>query len=381
MSIPRIRVAYILTPITFGGAEKVSLNFLRTVNRERFDIQPVLLIRPWDDELYFEQELRELGYVYEKVPVALTTDGDPMRVARVAQRLLIYMKNGAFDLVHTHGYFADICGQFAARLLGIKGVSTCHGFIYTDLKLRLYNLLDKYCLRLCKKVIAVSDGIKSELIESGIRDTRISVIANAVSLSSDQATLTRSRQEKRRLLGIGSDEFVIGYLGRLSVEKGLAYLIEAACESLNGTRIKLVIIGDGPERQALEQQAQSRGIAESVIFVGFQPNPESWHPAFDLFVLPSLTEGTPLALLESMSAGVPVIASAVGGVPKIVTDGVNGILLPPGDPKAIKEQVQFLAGNPDFAYRIGRAGRELIKANYSVDRWCRAIEDCYSSVR
>ena len=381
MKAPKLKVAYILTPITFGGAEKVSLNFLRSVNRNRFDIRPILLVRPWETELYFGQELRQLGYDYETVPVAMKTNGDPMRVMRVAQKLHDFLKKGAFDLVHTHGYFADICGQFAARLLGINGLSTCHGFIATDLKLRMYNLLDKYALRLCKIIIAVSEGIKIELIDSGVREFRISVIANAVSLPYEAAELAAHRELKRCILGLKPDDFVVGYLGRLSSEKGLGYLIEAAKELLDEEiKVKLLFIGDGPEREALEQQAKAKGLADNVTFAGFQNDPESWYPALDIFALPSLTEGTPLALLESMASAVPVIASAVGGVPKIVTDGVNGLLIPPGNSREIKEKIQLLAQNSDLCGRLGRAGGEHIRENYSIGAWCRAIENCYCRV-
>lgn len=378
MAASRARVAYILTPITFGGAEKVSLNFLRTVDRSRFDIQPILLIRPWEEELYFARELRQLGYAYETVPVALKTSGDPMRVPRVAHRLLSILKKGAFDLVHTHGYFADICGLPAARLLGITSVSTCHGFVANDLKLRIYIRLDKYVLQLSRVVIAVSEGIRAELTKSGIRDSRITVIPNAVAPSCGEAETQIRRQEKRRALAFAQDELVVGYMGRLSEEKGLTYLLEAVAELRDAAvRVKLLVVGDGPERAALEQQVKARGLENMVIFAGFQTDIESWYPAFDIFTLPSLTEGTPLALLEAMAVGVPVIASAVGGVPKVVTDGVNGLLVPPGNPSAIRKKIQLLHGNSELSCRLGRAGLDTVKVKYGIDGWCRAVESCY----
>ena len=381
MMTSRTSIAYILTPITFGGAEKVSLNFLRSVDRQRFDICPILLIRPWEEELYFAREIRDLGYSFETVPVAIRTDGDPMRVPRVAHKLYSYLKGGGFSIVHTHGYFADICGQFAAFMLGINGISTCHGFIKNDLKLKIYNLLDKYTLRLCKKVIAVSEGIRGELLRSGIKDSSITVIPNAVSLPRNGIGLDSRRKAKRELLSINPEEHVVGYLGRLSSEKGLAYLIEASAELINAAvKIKILIVGDGPERGNLERQVQERGLSGKVIFTGFQTDPENWYPAFDVFALPSLTEGTPLALLESMAVGVPVIASAVGGVPKIVRDGVNGLLVPPGDIKAIKEKVQLLAFDSNLCRRLSRAGVKSITTNYSIDSWCHSIENCYDGL-
>lgn len=226
------RVAYILTPITFGGAEKVSLNFLRTVDRSRFDIRPILLVRPWEDEPYFAQELRRHGYGYATVPVAQRTSGDRLRVLRVIRRLSALLRESSCDLVHTHGYFADICGVPVARMLNLHSVSTCHGFIANDRKLKIYNALDKLALRWCKKVIAVSEAIRSDLVRSGIKESRIAVIQNAVESSIEASVLRERRREKRQALCMAPDEYVVGYVGRLSEEKGVKFLVEADRKSV-----------------------------------------------------------------------------------------------------------------------------------------------------
>lgn len=382
MATTSTRVAYILTPITFGGSEKVSLNFLRTVDRSRFDIQPILLTRPWEEAPYFACELKKLGYTYDTIPVGLKASGDRLRVPRVAWRLHSILKQGSFDLVHTHGYFADICGLPVARLLGINGISTCHGFIANDRKLTTYNLLDKYALRLSRSVIAVSEGIKAELTRSGILDFRITVIPNAVETSSGEEELRARRQEKRRSLAIAPHEHVVGYLGRLSEEKGLTYLLDAATELRDApVPVKLLLIGDGPERSALEQLVRVRGLESMVIFAGFQTDIEYWLPALDSFVLPSLTEGTPMALLEAMAVGVPVVATAVGGVPMVVTDGVNGLLVPPGRVGPISDKIQMLIENPDLKRRLSIEGLNTIKTKYDIHSWCRRIENLYDGIK
>ena len=257
MNKKKIKVAYILTPITFGGAEKVSLNFLRAVDRDRFDIRPILLTRPWEEEPYFAREIHRSGYFYETVPVALrplSNGRDRLRLPRVACRFHSILKKGAFDIVHTHGYFADICGLPVARLLGMRSFSTCHGYIAGNDKLRVYNSLDKYALRLCGKIIAVSDGIRNELVRSGIKEDRVVVIPNAVASSFKEDQLLARRRDKRHSLNIAPDDFVVGYLGRLSQEKGINYLIDAVLGMRDsGNQIKLLIVGDGPERPSMEQ--------------------------------------------------------------------------------------------------------------------------------
>ena len=377
----KIKVAYILTPITFGGSEKVSMNFLRSVDRKRFDILPILLVRPWEDEPYFAREISLLGYVYNTVPVAIKTGGDPIRVLRVAWRLYSTLKQGSFDLVHTHGYFADICGLPIAKLLGIYNISTCHGFISTSLTLNIYNIIDKYALRLCNKIIAVSDAIREDLIGSGVDPIRLEVIQNSVNTSFEKMELLALRQRSRETLCIEQDEFVVGYIGRLSAEKGVEYLIEAVAElQAAAVFVKLLIIGDGPEKLTLEKLVMDKSLDDSVIFAGFQTDIEKWFPALDIFALPSLTEGTPMALLEAMAAGVPVIASAVGGVPKVVTDGVDGLLVPPRDSMAISEKINWLKENPEILKEFSKAGLDTINAHYSIDSWCRSIEKLYSNV-
>lgn len=384
MAVDRIKIAYILTPITFGGAEKVSLNFLRAVDRDRFDIHLILLTRPWEEPPYFAREIDKLGYSYDTVPVALKipgvlkVGGDPLRLPRVAHRLYLILKRGTFDLVHTHGYFADICGLPVARLLGIASISTCHGFIANDLKLRVYNWVDKMALRLCRTVIVVSESIMFELGRRGINSSRLAFIPNAVSTPCGVTDLRASGEEKRCSLGISQQELVVGYLGRLSEEKGVKYLIEAIAKLREAAcPVTLLIIGDGPERQTLEQKVRASGLESKVIFAGFKTDIENWIPTFDIFTLPSLTEGTPMALLEAMAFGVPVIATSVGGVPSVVTDGVNGLLVPPGNAQALSEKIQLLKDTPELKSKLVRAGAVTIKENYGVDKWCRKVERQY----
>lgn len=376
-----IRVAYILTPITFGGSEKVSLNFLRHVNRERYEIFPILLVRPWENDPYFACELRRCGYHFERVPVAVRRDADPFRVPRVAGRIFALLREGSFHLAHTHGYFADICGLPAARLLGIPGISTCHGYISNGGNLKLYNMLDKIVLRLCTRIMAVSEGIRGDLMISGLDGGRIDVVHNAAGSTLKEEDFHRLRLEKRSSLSIGADEFVAGFAGRLSQEKGARYLIEAASEMKHhGKRYKLLIMGDGPERECLSSMVKKAGLDRDVLFTGFLENSEEWLPALDIFVLPSLTEGTPMALLEAMAMGIPVIASAVGGVPDVIEDGINGFLVPPGESRAIHERIMLLIDKPDQMKRFSRAGKETVNSRYNVRDWCRRIEQMYDSL-
>ena len=377
----QVKVAYICTPIDFGGAEKVSLNFLRNTDKEKFTVCPIFLIRPWEEKPLLVQLVEEAGYNPLFVPVGLQPYASLLRVFHVVRRLFFVLRKGGFELVHTHGYFADICAIPLAKIIGIPILSTCHGFVSNSKKLRLYNKLNKWALRLCTTVIVVSEAMKVDLVQGGIKESRVIVMPNAVMVSVDSQALHRQRYERRKELGIGSGEFVVGYLGRLSEEKGVRFLVEALSISLQGRgKLKLVIVGDGPEKSALKKLTRDYSLDSKVIFAGFQANTEPWLPVFDLFVLPSLTEGTPMALLEAMAAGIPVVASAVGGVPSVVKDRINGLLVPPCRADLIAEKIELLINDHELRKAISLNAMDHIGKKYEVGAWCRSIERIYRDV-
>lgn len=376
----RLKIAYICTPIDFGGAEKVSLNFLRTVDRERFDITPILLIRPWEPLPYFAEQLIMHRFNCITVPVAQTPHSGLSRVLRVAWKLFSLLRQGRYDLVHTHGYFADICAIPSARLAGIKSVVTCHGFISNDRKLRLYNHLDKLLIRLSTVVIVVSEGIGKELLRFGITNKQIRVVPNGVPAGPDHLRGKQLRLETRSALKLSEDELVVGYLGRLSEEKGVKYLVEAVAQLKGqGAAVKLLLVGDGPSRRGLEELSNSRLGNGHVFFAGFQENTEQWLMAMDVFALPSLTEGTPMALLEAMSARVPVVASAVGGVPKVIKNRENGLLVPPGDVAELSVALARLLAGDGLGSRLAANAVRDVERDYGLDVWRKKYEEIYEN--
>jgi glycosyltransferase involved in cell wall biosynthesis len=367
-----------LTPVTFGGAERVSFNFLKNIDRKKFDILPVLFIRPWEEEPYFVREIRKYGYPYLSVPVSLRESADPLRVFRAYAKTYSYLRRYSFDLVHTHGYFADICGLPVARLLGVPAVSTCHGFINTDSRLRFYNRLDLYTLRMSQRVFCVSKEIRELLVEHGIPSARIRLVANAVEINANNAHAGLLRKNGRKMFNIREEDIVLGFCGRLSPEKGIRYLIEAAAAlSKAGLPIKLMIMGNGPERPLIEKLTNSLRLKEKVIMTGFREDARELMAVFDLFVLPSLTEGTPMALLEAMSMGLPVIASAVGEVPTIIGLGENGLLISPGRTDQIVHAVRRITENSKFRDKISNAALETIKIRFGLENWMKEMENYY----
>lgn len=378
----RIKIAYLLTPIDFGGAEKVSLNFLKNVDRNKFSIWPIVLVRPWENFNLFIEGIKKENYQYLTIPVArkpLSKGRDYFRVIRCFRILFSILRKQRYNLVHSNGYFADIISIPVSRLLGMPHISTCHGFISNDRNLSVYNRLDRLVLRFSDKIIAVSENIRDDLVRNGIKKSRITVIQNAIQTAANEAEkYAENRRKKRASLAIKNDEILVGYVGRLSDEKGVQYLIEAGMLLIEaGMSCKILIIGDGPQREELKHTVKQKGLERAIIFTGFQTDVEKWMPCLDIFVLPSLTEGTPMALLEAMLFGIPVVASDVGGIPKVIRNGENGILVDSADPKALAQKIKKLIGIPDLRVKIGRSGSDLIKKEYDVIEWCRKIEKCY----
>jgi len=376
-----IRVAFMLTPVEFGGAERVCMTLLRNIDRARFDVVPILLTRPWEKDNLFVRELRKQRYEICEIPVALRETGDYLRVLRCYKLVWGLLKGRGFDLLHTHGYFADIVGIPMARLNGLPSVATCHGFISNTWKYNLYSTLDRVALRLGTQVLAVSEAIKQDLVDFGLRPSRVRVMVNAVGSAENDDLTQATRDARRKSHGICSADFVVGYVGRLSAEKGLKYLLTACADLVtSGVPLRALVIGDGPQRNELEHLSRQLGLGNRVVFAGFQEDVVQWLPCMDVFVLPSLTEGTPMALLEAMAYGVPAVASAVGGVPQVIRHGETGLLVSPGNTGEISGAVLTLYGNSGTRRTLSQNARTLARMRYGVAEWIGRIEAVYRSL-
>ena len=375
-STPRpIRVALFATSVAFGGIERVVLNLLRHMP-PGVEIVPIVFTRTdCEDQTFFER-LREMGLPHETLYVNSHTPALIVNpVVNLAQAIRI-VKNGRFDLIHSHGYRADAFTLVVAKYLGIPFVSTVHGFTPTDPRLRLWCELDARLLRFFPRVMAVSAPMKEQLVAYGLDAARVEVVINAVEEAAHSGS---SRREMRLRLGISENEFVFGFVGRLSDEKGVDHLLQAAEDLVAKERsARFVIVGDGPRKDDLLEATRSRGLEEKVDFVGFQSDTAPWYETFDAFVLPSLSEGTPMALLEAMAHGLPSVATAVGGVPQVVSDGENGLLVPSADRTKLSEAMRCLMTNAPLRAKLSEGAVELVRGSYGVGAWIEHVQDVYA---
>lgn len=285
--------------------------------------------------------------------------------AGAVMRIRAYIKEEGIGLVHSHGYKSNFYALLAAKLAGVKAAATCHNWTKTSGKMIGYMFLDRFLLRRFDIVSAVSEQLRSEVLKSGVPAGKVKYIPNGI--DTVKFAPTGARGKVRSGLGIQEDAAVIGSLGRMSVEKGYGELIEALpsiLEEVPGA--VLLLAGEGPDRPQFEAAAAAAGVSGKVIFAGMSKDASGLLEAMDVFILPSRNEGMPLALLEAMAAGKPVIATGIGAIPAVITSGSNGILIAGQHPGDIAGAVKSLLKDRGAAARMAAAGRETVKGRFSA---------------
>lgn len=316
-------------------------------------------------------------------PIALSFDGrydNPRVLWSTARQLRQVVQKRNPDILHTHGMDADLIGALALRRCRARHVSHLHvtpplgrqESWKAGVRKRLFRYLTR---REHTWFIAVSEAVRRQMAEYyGLPLERIVTVRNGVNpdefAGEKPSSVTRS-----------GGSLVIGAAGRLEQLKGFQHLIEAAAQLREQSiECEVRIAGSGRTQIDLERQATSLGMSERVRFVGQLRDMPSFYRNVDVFVLPSLSEGSPLTVLEAMAMGVPVIATRLAGAPEVIDDGVNGLLVPPGDAGALARALLWLAKDGELCQRIARAGRTLVRRRFTVDRLAAEVSRVYERV-
>jgi glycosyltransferase involved in cell wall biosynthesis len=288
--------------------------------------------------------------------------------SRALRRLASYLQHVPRPLVlHTHGYKANIVGRLAN--VGKRRVdcvvSTCHGFIDETLRLRAYNVLDRFSA-VASSIVTAPDP---SMLRKFPRFTRTMFVPNAIP---DAPKIRDSdRADVRRDFGWSDDRFVAGMLGRFSREKGIANFIGAAMQSGNPA-VLYAAAGAGAMEADLRQAS-----GQSLAVIGYVSPSERYLAALDAYVQPSYTEGLSLSLLEAMRAALPIVATRVGATEAAIRDGIEGLLVPP-EPSAIEAAVTRLSRDPELANRLGAAARRRFVEAFRIDVMQRTFFDLYN---
>jgi glycosyltransferase involved in cell wall biosynthesis len=289
----------------------------------------------------------------------------------------VLLETGA-NIVQTHGYKSNLIGFLLRRVCSHPWIGFAHGYTDDSNKIRFYNMLDRAVLGYADRVVTVSGSTKRLLVRSGVKESRISLIYNAVDPDEDKPTLDSHVVKKN--YGIRVGQKVVGVVGRLNPEKGQLVFLKAFRSVLKiFPDVKALIIGDGQDRRNLEDYCKQNGMDGNVVFTGYQENMANFYQVLDILVLPSLSEGLPNAVLEAMSFGVPVVAASVGGVPEVIYDE-NGVLVPPGDHEALADRMTKLLRNDQLRQALGVKGRNSLYPNFSPSYRAQQIVELYKDL-
>lgn len=357
-----MKVAHVVLSLQPGGLERFVVALSSTYAMAGIEQIVVCL----DERGVLAPQVEAAGHQVALVP--RRPGFNPRLIAQLAR----FFQKHAVDVVHTHSLDPMFYGGIAARIAHVPLlIHTQHNTYLRSAPLR-ERLKFRLAQWLFDNVVAVSAETGRVLAELGVPMDRCVTVLNGIDLARFQPRMrmpSRTRSE---------EGLVIGTVARLVPEKGINRLIEAfgrLCASHCGVR--LVISGDGPLRPTLEEQVRRANLSNSVHFLGYRSNVEAVLSGFDLFVLPSLTEGIPLALLEAMAAGVPVLATAVGGVPEVIEGCRSGCLVPPNDVEALHRTLEHLISDPAKRAHLARGGRARVEHLFDLEAMAHAYRVLY----
>jgi glycosyltransferase involved in cell wall biosynthesis len=265
------------------------------------------------------------------------------------------------DILHTHGYKADVYGWAAARNRRVGLLATCHNWPDPKTSMRLYAALDRLVVRGFDRVTTASEAVANILRNSGLREDRLTRIRNLVDIQRFRGAAPTLRDKT-----VAPGRRMVGFVGRMVPEKGGAVLLHSAQRTLlEFPDAAFVFVGDGPARADWQSLAKRLGISERVSFVGVRGDMPGVYASLDLVVLPSLVENMPMSVLEAMAAERPVVATRVGAMPDVMTHEQNGLLVAPGDVSGLAEAILRLLRDPEWATQLGRRGGARVAEYYS----------------
>lgn len=371
LSQGRIRICHVAVADLWAGAEVQLKGLIAELARmPEIDVSVVLF-----NGGRLQNELSHYG-----VPVQIFPEKHWSSI-RIGTALRRYFDKKRFDIIHTHKYKDTILAAPVAHWSGVSHVvRTVHGLTepfsgVNAWKMAFYESVERRVhQQYVSTLLAVSSEIECRLRQTGATD--VVCIRNGIELN---AMPNRSmRSATRKAFGVTDDVCLIGSVGRLTPVKGFPHLIKAVqILTEQGLCVKLLLIGDGTLNEELRRLAQDLGVAERVVMVGHREDTPELLQAMDMFVLPSLHEGIPMALLEAMAAGLPVIATRVGGIPEVIIDHVSGILVEPGDPSGLALVCRRLMNDAASAERLGQAARARVEERFSSGAMAAEVANVY----
>jgi len=362
-----VRILHVLAPAPFGGLERVVQDLSGAQARAG---HRVLVAAVGQTPAEVEPFLRSLDSRYVEGEALLVP---PRGYWAERRKLREISRAWGGEILHTHGYRCDVVDGGVGRKLGIGTVTTVHGFTGGGLRNRIYEWLQSRVYRRFDAVAAVSLKLQEDLLERGVPGSHLHVVRNAIA-----EPIFLPRADARAALGVDAGAFHIGWVGRLSREKGPDIFLEAlaALPTIHGLAVS--IVGSGPLEDELRRFSREHGLAAAVSFHGTIEEAARLFRGFDMLALTSRTEGTPICVLEGMAAGNPILATRVGGIPDMLAED-EAFLVSSEDPAAMAASIKTARESPAHARDLGSRARARFQQEFGPEEWVGAYDAVYES--
>lgn len=381
----KLRVLLAIDDASLGGGQMHVLLLAKYLSRDNFDVELATESKGW-----LVDEIKKLDIVVHQIAISNNL------MWQSFDRIHQLLKSQKFDILHTHGGTAGFWIRLVAA--GLKKrptiIHTYHGLHYLNIsqtsikvikqkfKRAIFKQIDRFLLIYTDRIICVcrSDYDKAIAVKVAVT-AQTSIIYNGIEIDkfaspqADKAAHNKLQDSARQIFGIDPTEFVFGNVGRLHEQKGHKFLLQAFARVTN--RARLAIVGDGELRNELVILADELKIRDRVSFLGARSDIHEFLTAIDVFVMPSLWEGQPIALLEALASGKPCIASDVDGIPEIITDGVNGYLVEPRDIDKLASMMNATIEDPDLLERFSNSDVSAISPKFLAHNMAMAIAGIY----
>jgi glycosyltransferase involved in cell wall biosynthesis len=380
----RIRILRLIARLNMGGPALHVAYLTKGLEERGYDTTLLAgSLARGESSMSFVAE--ELGVEWYPVP-QLHREISPIYDTLSIVRIVKWIRSTRPHILHTHTAKAGALGRIAAMLAGDAKppiiVHTFHGHVlrgYFDPgTTALFRGLERTLAKTTTRLVAVSPEVRDDLVRLGVAPPeKFSVIRLGIDLD-ERIVSNGDGTELRRLFGVSPDEFVVGWIGRMtSIKRVDDILLGFRRLRDRGVNARLCLVGDGPDREHVEQRAHDLGISRNTLFLGYQREVGPYYSFFDAFVLPSANEGTPVVAIEALAAGRPVVATRVGGVPDVVEDDADGMLVRVGDIEGIAGALERLARDPQLRRRLGEAGRARTVPRYRIERLVDDVDALY----
>lgn len=372
----RPRILHLINNFDIGGTERQAVELLKRIDLSRFDVR--LAVLRSGGALY--DEIRELFPDTLEFPFHTFYGAGARRQILRLRNILI---EEGVDILHAHDFYAGVTGVLATRFTSTKIIVGQRHLKLSDRRIHHWG---RYVMnRLADRVLVNAELIRDHVIASGSAGAdRVVLVRNGVDAKTapvDEGQRARIHARLCRELGLDSKTRLIGVVGNLRPVKGHRYLLGAMVKVLQAyPNVHLLLIGEGPLREEIEEEAQTLKIDSNVHLLGHRTDAADLMPAFEMVALASLHEGMPNVVMEAMTRGVAVVATAVGGIPELVEDGKTGCLVPSRDSGALAEAIIAVLGDDRYRHDLGSKGREFIMAKFSMGLMVEAVERLYEEM-